>query len=174
MYLTEAEKEDKEIAENWKADTEGILVCAGLFSATVAAFLIESYKKLSPDSGDTTNALLTQISQQLVNISNGTPLTSATAQGSQPFTPTASAVRVNVMWFLSLVLSLSSGLSAALVREWARRYQENRAAARCTTQACSLAIVYLLWLTKIQNGSSYRGNPSAPAPIDLPLLCGSH
>ncbi|KAH9173277.1 hypothetical protein EDB89DRAFT_2095042, partial [Lactarius sanguifluus] len=124
MYLTEAEKEDKEIAENWKADTEGILVCAGLFSATVAAFLIESYKKLSPDSGDTTNALLTQISQQLVNISNGTPLTSVTAQGSQPFTPTASAVRVNVMWFLSLVLSLSSGLSAALVREWARRYQE--------------------------------------------------
>ncbi|KAI0306815.1 hypothetical protein B0F90DRAFT_1849195 [Multifurca ochricompacta] len=50
MYLTEAEKQDKEITESWKGDTDGILVFTGLFSATVAAFIIESYKKLSPDS----------------------------------------------------------------------------------------------------------------------------
>jgi len=96
----------------------------GLFSATVAGFIIESYQKLSPDSGDTTNALLTQISQQLVNISNGTPLTSVTVQGSQPFKPTTSAVRVNVLWFLSLILSLNCALSATLMQQWARRYQE--------------------------------------------------
>jgi len=46
----------------------------GLFSATVAAFIIESYKQLSPDPGDTANALLTQLSVQHVNISNGIPL----------------------------------------------------------------------------------------------------
>ncbi|KAH9066455.1 hypothetical protein EDB87DRAFT_1543932, partial [Lactarius vividus] len=97
MYLTEAEKQDKDVTESWKGDAEGILVFTGLFSATVAAFIIESYQNLSPKSGDTTNALLTQISQQLVNISNGTPLTSVAAQISQPFKPTASAVRVNVL-----------------------------------------------------------------------------
>jgi hypothetical protein len=127
MYLTEAEKQDAEVTESWKGDTDGILVFVspspvplvhihrlkrmlktGLFSATVAAFIIESYQNLSPDSSDTTNALLTQISQQLVNISNGTPLTSVAAQSSQPFKPTASAVRVNVLWFLSLILSLTA------------------------------------------------------------------
>ncbi|KAH9079595.1 hypothetical protein EDB83DRAFT_1291712 [Lactarius deliciosus] len=124
MYLTEAEKQDKDVTESWKGDAEGILVFTGLFSATVAAFIIESYQNLSPKSGDTTNALLTQISQQLVNISNGTPLTSVATQISHPFKPTASAVRVNVLWFLSLVLSVTCALSATLMQQWARRYQE--------------------------------------------------
>ncbi|KAH8982838.1 hypothetical protein EDB92DRAFT_1952087 [Lactarius akahatsu] len=103
MYLNETEKEDKEITENWKSKT-------GLFSATVASFIIESYKQLSPDSSVTTNTLLTQISQQLANTSNGTPLASLLP------------VRVNVMWFLSLVLSLTCALSATLMQQWARRY----------------------------------------------------
>ncbi|KAI9467387.1 hypothetical protein BJY52DRAFT_66733 [Lactarius psammicola] len=124
MYLTEAEKEDENITENWKVEADRILMFTGLFSATVAAFIIESYKNLSPNSGDTTNALLTQISQQLVNISDGTLLTSVAAQSSQPFKPTASAVRVNVLWFLSLVISLNCALSATLMQQWARRYQE--------------------------------------------------
>ncbi|KAH8982423.1 hypothetical protein EDB92DRAFT_1894446 [Lactarius akahatsu] len=124
MYLDEAGKQDTEVTESWKGDTEGILVFTGLFSATVAAFIIESYKKLSPDSSDTTNALLSQISVQLVNISNGTPLASVTAKSGQPFQPTASAVRVNVLWFISLIPSLSCALSATLMQQWARRYQE--------------------------------------------------
>ena len=96
----------------------------GLFSVTVASFIIESYQNLSPNSGDTTNALLAQISQQLVTISNGQPLTNILEQSSQPFKPTASAVRVNVLWFLSLILSLSCALSATLMQQWARRYRE--------------------------------------------------
>ena len=94
----------------------------GLFSGTVASFIIASYPNLSPDSSDTTNALLTQISQQLVNVSNGTPLASVAAQSTHSFQPAASAVRVNVMWILSLVLSLTCALSATLVQQWARRY----------------------------------------------------
>ena len=140
MYLTEVEKQDKDVTERWKGDTEGILVFVslipscpiinsntsktGLFSATVAAFIIESYQNLSPNPIDTTNVLLTQITQQLVNISSGTPVTIVTAQSNQPFKPTASAVRVNALWFLSLVLSLSCALSATLMQQWTRRYQE--------------------------------------------------
>ncbi|KAF8266731.1 hypothetical protein EI94DRAFT_1584058, partial [Lactarius quietus] len=126
IYLTEAEKQDTEVTESWKGDTDGICVPlqTGLFSATVASFIIESYQNLSPNSSDTTNALLAQISQQLVNISNGTPLTTVVAQSSQPFQPSASAVRVNVYWFLSLILSLTCALSATLMQQWARRYRE--------------------------------------------------
>ncbi|KAN0137270.1 hypothetical protein V8E53_004715 [Lactarius tabidus] len=122
MYLTEAEKEDREIAERWKGDTDSILVFTGLFSGTVASFIIASYPNLSPDSSNTTNALLTQISQQLVSISSGTPLTSVAAQASQPFQPATSAVRVNALWTLSLILSLICALSATLVQQCARRY----------------------------------------------------
>ena len=97
----------------------------GLFSAIVAAFIIQSYQTLSPaDSSDKTNALLTQISQQFVNISNGTPLASVAAQSSQQLKPPASAVRVNVLWFLSLVISLNCGLYATLMQQWARQYRE--------------------------------------------------
>ncbi|KAI9439749.1 hypothetical protein H4582DRAFT_1812904, partial [Lactarius indigo] len=132
MYLTEAKKEDGQITKNWTEDTQGVLVFVsseasfyiypmlkpsktGLFSAIVAAFIIESYKKLSPDSGDQTVALLTQ----LVNISTG-----AAVQHSPPFKAPASIVRVNVMWFLSLILSLSCALLATLVQQWSRRYLE--------------------------------------------------
>ncbi|KAN0137233.1 hypothetical protein V8E53_004943, partial [Lactarius tabidus] len=67
MHLTEAEKQDTGVTERWNGDTDGILVFIGLFSATVASFTIESYQSLSPNSGDTTNALLTQISQQFAS-----------------------------------------------------------------------------------------------------------
>ncbi|KAH9164624.1 hypothetical protein EDB89DRAFT_2102785, partial [Lactarius sanguifluus] len=114
MYLTEVQREDEGVCWDLKGDANDILVFTGVYSATVAAFIIESYKQLSPDSGVTTNTLLSQISQQLANISSGTPLASVAAQNSQPFRPTASAVRVNVLWFLSLVISLNCALSATL------------------------------------------------------------
>ena len=57
-------------------------------------------------------------------MSNGVPLTSVETQINQPFRPTASAVRVNVLWFFSLVLSLTCALSATLMQQWARRYKE--------------------------------------------------
>jgi Family of unknown function (DUF6535) len=95
---------------------------ASLFSATVATFIIQSYQLLSPDSGDEAITLFTQISQQLVNISNGTPLQNVTAKSNAPFKPTASAIRVNVLWFLSLALSLTCAVSATLIQQRARGY----------------------------------------------------
>ncbi|KAH9169488.1 hypothetical protein EDB89DRAFT_1831035, partial [Lactarius sanguifluus] len=34
------------------------------------------------------------------------------------------AIRVNIIWFLSLVLSIVSALNATLFQQWARRYLE--------------------------------------------------
>jgi hypothetical protein len=91
----------------------------GLFSATVGAFIIEFYKKLSPDSGNQTVALLGQISQQLANSPN-----SSYSNTANQSSLSASMVWVNAMWLISLVLSLTSALIATLLQQWARRYIE--------------------------------------------------
>jgi hypothetical protein len=87
----------------------------GLFSAIVAAFIALSLPQLSPNSGDQTVALLSQ----LVSISTGAPV----VVQNTPFKAPASIVRANVMWFLSLILSLSCALLATLMQQWARRFR---------------------------------------------------
>src|ERR1700677_4591050 len=102
---------------------------AGLFSAVGAVSLVESYKWLSPDSGDQTVELLnvtvnliTQVSQQLVNISQGIPVESTTVESSEPFQQTFSALMVNVIWFASIVICIGCAVFATLIQQWARRY----------------------------------------------------
>ena len=90
----------------------------GLFSVIVAAFIIEFYKKLSPDSGEQTVDLLGQISKQLANLPNG----NLSITANQPSPPSASMVCANAMWLISLVLSLTSALIATLLQQWARTY----------------------------------------------------
>ena len=41
-----------------------------------------------------------------------------------PFEVPASIIRANVLWFLSLIISLSCALLATLMQQWARRYLE--------------------------------------------------
>ena len=94
----------------------------GLFSATVAAFIIESYKQLQPSSSDTVILLLAQISQQLAALSSGASISIPPGLPGQAFRPSTSAIRVNILWFISLVLSLTCALLATLMQQWVRRY----------------------------------------------------
>ncbi|KAI0293031.1 hypothetical protein BC826DRAFT_910925, partial [Russula brevipes] len=116
----EAGEHDKRMAEDWKEDAMGLLVFTGLFSATVAAFLIESSKKLSPSAEERSTFHLSQISQQLADLANGTNV--PPPQAYSPSLPTLPIVWVNTLWLLSLVFSLTSALVATLVQQWARRY----------------------------------------------------
>ncbi|KAJ6534022.1 hypothetical protein DFH09DRAFT_859617, partial [Mycena vulgaris] len=75
VYISEAEKYDKALVESWRGDMDGMLIFAGLFSASLTAFIIESYKTLMPDSGHTTAALLAQISNQLAATRSASGLT---------------------------------------------------------------------------------------------------
>ncbi|KAI0289691.1 hypothetical protein B0F90DRAFT_1825968 [Multifurca ochricompacta] len=68
------------------------------------------YKKLSSDS-----ALC--VIERHPNISPPPPLYTESS-----FRPTSSAIRVNILWFLSLTLSLTCALAATLMQQWARRY----------------------------------------------------
>ncbi|VDB92622.1 unnamed protein product [Peniophora sp. CBMAI 1063] len=118
-YLIDASKYDRIQTESWKGDTDGILIFTGLFAATVAAFLVESYQLLSPNSADVSSVLLAQISSQLAQLGNGT---SAPAQALPPFEVPRYAVTLNILWFMSLLLSLMSALASTLMQQWTRRY----------------------------------------------------
>jgi len=87
---------------------------------------MESYKLLSPDLNNAIIASLTQITQQLVSISNGTPFQNVNVQSNAPFKPTASAIRINLTWFLSLVLSLTHALSVARLYTGFAQHHEAR------------------------------------------------
>src|SRR6267142_3473849 len=138
-YMNEARKYDDRVAESWKANSDGLLVFvrpsllfplfiaittwkSGLFSATVGAFIIEFYKKLSVDSGEQTVDLLCEISQQFSNFTNRPARACSPPQTSQSFSHSATFVWVISMWMISLILSLSSALFATLLQQWARRY----------------------------------------------------
>ena len=99
--------------------TFGDVLQTGVFSATVAAFLVDSYKSLQPDPTDVSSRLLQQITQELAGISNGDRFTPPTLD---TFRPPRRAIHVNILWFLSLCLSLACGLGATLVQQWLRRY----------------------------------------------------
>ncbi|KAJ6461585.1 hypothetical protein C8R47DRAFT_1027244, partial [Mycena vitilis] len=119
IYIAEAERYDKALVESWKADMEGMLIFSGLFSASLTAFLVESYKTLQPDSGAVTIQLLTQISRQLA--APAAPAAPVSLDGPS-FHPTASSLVCNTLWFISLTLSITCALLATLVEQWAREF----------------------------------------------------
>ncbi|KAJ7655891.1 hypothetical protein B0H17DRAFT_1185983 [Mycena rosella] len=119
IYITEAERYDSALVESWKADMEGMLIFSGLFSASLTAFIIESYKNLIPDTGNMTVALLSQVSQQLSAQFNGSHLS---IPSPIPFEVQTSSLICNGFWFVSLGLSLTCALLATLVEQWAREF----------------------------------------------------
>ena len=84
----------------------------------MTAFTVESYKWLNEEPTDATVRLLVQLSQHL-----GTPNVSAVDPPS--FVVTAEAVRINIFWFLSLVIALSAALVGILCKQWIREYQRD-------------------------------------------------
>ena len=97
---------------------------AGLFSAIVTAFIIESYRWLSQNPEDAAVKLLTEISSKL----SGDTLTRrleelpTLATDVIPFSAPLSAIIINSLWFVSLVAALSSAFIGILVKQWLREY----------------------------------------------------
>lgn len=124
MYNDRADEVDKAEAETLKGTLDGLVILSGLFSATVTAFIIESYKDLKQDPADTTNVYLSQIAQLLATSQN-LPLNSTIPipiVTSDNFSASSTAVHVNTLWFLSLIFSLSCALGAILLQSWSNRY----------------------------------------------------
>ncbi|KIK52830.1 hypothetical protein GYMLUDRAFT_100553 [Collybiopsis luxurians FD-317 M1] len=115
---------DEDMCKGWREDVDTLLVFAGLFSAAVTAFLIESYAWLQQSPQDSTNLILLQVIQQLRNSSNPIP---ENLSRSAEFSVTPLAIRINVFWFSSLALSLSCAIIGILCKQWLREYQRDAA-----------------------------------------------
>ncbi|KAJ7088502.1 hypothetical protein B0H15DRAFT_780654, partial [Mycena belliarum] len=128
IYIDEAQRYDTALVESWKADMEGMLifVCtlyvpaltSGLFSASLTAFLIESYRTLQEDSGAMTVKLLSQ----LVTTATNTTMPSLSTTQNEVFQPALTSLICNALWFISLCLSITCALLATLVEQWAREF----------------------------------------------------
>lgn len=111
----------------------------------MTALIIESYRRLQPDSGDNTVVLLAQISQQLSAISNSSQLRIPEMQlltANEHFTPSASIVVCNFLWFLSLGFSLACALACTLVEQWVRHYLQDTQQASVKTRARIRSYLY--------------------------------
>ncbi|KAK7462719.1 hypothetical protein VKT23_007307 [Stygiomarasmius scandens] len=118
-YIEQAQSYDRALLEGWKGDMDGMLLFSALYSATLTALIVESYQKLQQDPADATLAVLTQMSQQLASLSNGTM---SGFQGLPDFVPDPSALICNMLWFLSLALALTCSLLATFVQQWTRDF----------------------------------------------------
>ncbi|KAJ7265330.1 hypothetical protein C8J57DRAFT_959369, partial [Mycena rebaudengoi] len=145
VYVSEAEKYDKALVESWRSDMNAMLIFAGLFSAILTAFLIESYQTLLPGPGDDTAFFLRQISGQLAASASGTNFT---VSQPVPHVPTMTSLVCNILWFISLGLSLACALIATLLEQWAREFihrSEMHSAPLIRARIFSASICTLSW-----------------------------
>ena len=102
---------------------------AGLFSAILSAFVVQSYQLLQPAPSDQTNALLAQVSNQLASFRTSAPFTNSTQPAYKDLIPSPPqfvaptyAIWMNTLWFVSLVFSLASATIGIIVKQWIKEY----------------------------------------------------
>ena len=102
---------------------------AGLFSAALTSFIIDSKQNLSVNSKDQmvyylqqNVAMLAQISQQISSITPQSAIPSSPPPPYPAFSPLPFDIRVNAFWFMALVFSLAAAFLAILVQQWVRVY----------------------------------------------------
>jgi Family of unknown function (DUF6535) len=102
---------------------------AGLFSAVLTAFVVDSKQNLKPSPAEETvyylrqhSTILSQISVQLSSIAPQVTIPSTPPPPFPSFSPLSSDIRVNIFWFMALTFSLLAALLAILVQQWVRNY----------------------------------------------------
>lgn len=103
---------------------------AGLFSAAMTAFLVESYGNLTQDPNDVMIFLMQRLVAQTSSYSLSAGLLNSTttndaltpADSLPNFVASSNAIAVNVLWFASLTLTLITASFGILVKQWLREY----------------------------------------------------
>jgi hypothetical protein len=81
----------------------------GLFSAIVTAFFVDSFSKLQPDDAAATNGLLSNLTDIILSV-HGVSFNATGLPLAIPFEPERNDVRENVLWSISLALSVRQPL----------------------------------------------------------------
>ncbi|KAF9047885.1 hypothetical protein BJ165DRAFT_1126051 [Panaeolus papilionaceus] len=120
---------DDTMCDDWVEEIQSILIFAGLFSAVVTAFAVETQKLLQPDTGIGTIVLLAQLAstQSESNSSAHTDPSSITAPYLDSLNTPSQSLRINTFIFVSLILSLGTALVGTLSLQWIRSYRKREA-----------------------------------------------
>ena len=149
LYGKEAKSYDEAHIQPLKEDMDGVLIFvrlysfllmtdllhrfissqAGLFSASLTSFVIDSKQSLQANPTDKMvyyleqhSTILSQISQQIASIAPQVAIPPTPPPPFPAFNPSASDIRINAFWFMALAFSLSAALLAILVQQWVRDY----------------------------------------------------
>ncbi|KAF8871906.1 hypothetical protein CPB85DRAFT_1194173, partial [Mucidula mucida] len=120
-FLEEYAKFDSERVEDWRDALDVLLVFAGLFSAVVSTFVTQTSPNLQVDYNQVTAYIVYDMLRLQRAMMDGLPSDSITSSGITPTSPVHASrtdAWVNVLWFTSLALSLTTALMAVLVKQW--------------------------------------------------------
>ncbi|KAI0314209.1 hypothetical protein OF83DRAFT_1064249, partial [Amylostereum chailletii] len=112
-YHKDLDSFDNAFIEKWKNDLDGVLVFAGLFSAMVAGFFIDSKTSLQPDPASQTVQLLSAI----LDVELGASFETRKLTPSHS-TPSTQSTLANLLFMYSLFFSVTCALAATLLQRW--------------------------------------------------------
>ncbi|KAH9169432.1 hypothetical protein EDB89DRAFT_1471460 [Lactarius sanguifluus] len=118
LYASETEISDQKLVETLTGDTNSLLFLNSIFSAIIAAFIIETYKALQPDNNQETVCLLSQ----LVSQENSSQQPSRFCPSPYPGGPSAAVIRSNILLVVSFFLAMTSALACTFIQLWCREY----------------------------------------------------
>ncbi|KAK0469031.1 uncharacterized protein EV420DRAFT_1257915, partial [Desarmillaria tabescens] len=124
-YEDESKIHDANMVEESRDNVDVLLVFAGLFSAIVTTFVVQTSQSLQPDYAAMSASLLYESVLIQRAIVNGSPVDTITPSSLNPtitFVPATTDVWVNGLWFTSLFLSITTALVAVLVKQWLHHY----------------------------------------------------
>lgn len=104
--------QEGEFVRSIHTSMDGLLIFAGLFSATASAFLQFTWPLLQEDKAERSNDLLLALFHKMENSSNTLP-------ERKPFVVPAGAWAINCLVFASIAGTLISAFFAILVKQWA-------------------------------------------------------
>ncbi|CAE6444241.1 unnamed protein product [Rhizoctonia solani] len=118
-YVQNAEKWDSETMNNWNGHGE-------------SRFLIEASKNLRSDPSEINTIMLIDIARTLRALKNESE---SVTQDPLPtltnYKPSPTNIVINMLWFLSLCLSIIVALITSLVKQWCNSYISDRIAPPC-------------------------------------------
>ncbi|PBK62718.1 hypothetical protein ARMSODRAFT_839352, partial [Armillaria solidipes] len=121
-YVDEATMFDGEMLNTYQDTIDVLLVFAGLFSAVLTTFVIQTSQNLQPDYTEVSASLLIELVGFQRATSNVSSIPSSPFFPTISFTPPLAYIWVNSLWFMSLTLSLITALVAVLVKQWLHQY----------------------------------------------------
>ncbi|KAF8900209.1 hypothetical protein CPB85DRAFT_1227114, partial [Mucidula mucida] len=125
MCVDEFQIFDTDLSEDARDTVDVLLVFAGLFSAVVTAFLIQTADKLEPDYVQLSTSILFEMLVVQRAHANGSAVDLGPVISSPDalqFMPSHSQLWINGLWYTSLSLSLITALVAVLAKQWLHQY----------------------------------------------------